>query len=420
VNSALFDVNCTLSETLRTCRICDSTAIERILDLGAQPPANSLRQDRTAGLPAIPLVLCRCSACGTVQLTETASPEYLFRNYVWVTGTSQAARDYSALFCERLAARCRPGRRFVLEVASNDGTFLQRFRERGDDVLGVDPAENIGAIGRQRGIPTLTEFFGLAVARDIVAERGQADVVYARNVISHVADAKDVVAGMAHCLSESGTGAIEFHCADAILDGLHYDSIYHEHLFYHSLHSIGRLIGQFGLMPFDVTDSPISGGSLVVYFSKQARVPTGAYARTLARERELGIGEEAPWREFARRCQRHRAALLALVEARKRAGKRIIGYGASARSSTLLNFCGIDHCHLDLIVDRSPLKHDRYTPGTDILITAPAEGFTPRPDVVLLLAWNFRDEIVAQIQADQGWHGEVIVPLPGDPTGTTI
>ena len=413
-------MNSPLSETLRTCRICDSTAIERILDLGAQPPANGLRRDRAASLPAIPLVLCRCTACGTVQLTETVSPEYLFRNYVWVTGTSQAARDYSAVFYERLAARCRPGRRFVLEVASNDGTFLQRFREGGDSVLGVDPAENIAAIARQQGIPTLTEFFGLTVARDIVAERGPADAVYARNVISHVANAKDVVAGMAHCLSDSGTGAIEFHCADAILDGLHYDSIYHEHLFYHSLHSVGRLIGQFGLMPFDVTESPISGGSLVVYFSKDERVPTSAYSRTLARERALGIGEDGPWREFARRCHAHRAALLALVEARKLAGKRIIGYGASARSSTLLNFCGIDHRHLDLIVDRSRLKHELYTPGTDIRITDAAEGFIRHPDIVLLLAWNFRDEIVAQIQADQGWHGEVIVPLPGDPTRTAI
>src|SRR5262249_54442659 len=189
----------------------------------------------------------------------------------------------------------------------------------------------------------LTEFFGLAVARAIVAERGQADVVYARNVLSHVADAKDVVAGMSHCLSEDGTGAIEFHCAEVILDGLHYDSIYHEHLFYHSLHSIAALIGQFGLTPFDVTESPISGGSLVVYFAKEARAPTPAYAQALAREREGGIGEAGPWREFARRCERHRGQLRAVVDARKRAGKRLIGYGASARSSTLLNFCGIDH-----------------------------------------------------------------------------
>jgi C-methyltransferase C-terminal domain/Putative zinc binding domain/Methyltransferase domain len=409
-----------LSETLRTCRICDSAAIDRILDLGAQPPANSLRRERTERLPAIPLVLCRCRDCGTVQLTETVSPEYLFRNYVWVTGTSRVAHDYSAAFHERLAARCRAGGRFVLEVASNDGTFLQRFRERGDKVLGVDPARNVAEIARQAGVPTLDEFFGLAVAREVVAEHGPADVVYARNVISHVANAKDVVAGVSHCLAESGIGAIEFHCAEVILEGLHYDSIYHEHLFYHSLHSIGRLLGQFGLKPLDVTDSPISGGSLVVYFSKEARPTTPAYTQMLARERELGIGEDGPWRAFARRCERHRAGLRAVVEAQKRAGKRLIGYGASARSSTLLNACGIDHRHLDVVVDRSPLKHDRYTPGTDIRITAPADGFARQPDSVLLLAWNFRDEIIAQIRAEHGWRGEIIVPLPGDPTTLTI
>src|SRR5262245_59859267 len=230
-----------LSETLRTCRICDSAVIDRILDLGAQPPANSLRRDRSECLPAIPLVLCRCRSCGTIQLTETVSPDYLFRNYVWVTGTSQAAREHSARFCEHLLARCRIRPRFVLEVASNDGTFLQRFRERGERVLGVDPAQNVAEMARKDGIPTRAEFFGLALAREIAAEHGLGDAVYARNVISHVANAKDVVAGMSHCLSDAGTGAIEFHSAEVIVDDLHYDSIYHEHLFYHSLHTIGRL-----------------------------------------------------------------------------------------------------------------------------------------------------------------------------------
>jgi hypothetical protein len=292
---------------------------------------------------------------------------------------------------------------FALEVASNDGTFLQRFRERGHAVLGVDPAQNIAEMARNLGIPTIADFFGLAVARKIVAEHGRADVVFARNVVSHVANAKDVVAGMAHCLSDDGTGAIEFHCANAILEGLQYDSIYHEHLFYHSLHSIDLLINQFGLKPFDLTESPISGGSLVVYFSKDDRAPTASFLRTLECERAMGIGEERPWRAFARRCDRHRAALLALVEAEKQRGKRLIGYGASARSSTLLNYCRINHRHIDAIVDRSPLKHNRCTPGSSIPIMAPAAGFAHRPDTVLLLAWNFGDEIIAQIQKEQDW-----------------
>jgi SAM-dependent methyltransferase len=302
-----------------------------------------------------------------------------------------------------------------VEVASNDGTFLKQFVERGDRVLGVDPARNVAAMAEKDGVPTLAEFFGLNVAKRIVARDGEADVVFARNVIPHVANANDVVAGMAHCLTSDGIGAIEFHRADTILEELHYDSIYHEHLYFHSLHSLERMLVRFGLHPFDVTTSPISGGSLVVYFSKTVRPHTEPYVAAFEAEDALGIGKAEPWEAFARRCEQHRTKLLGLVTKKKAEGKRIIGYGASARSSTMLNFCGIDHTMLDVIVDRAPLKHDTYTPGTDILIVPPARAFTSKPDVVLLLAWNFRDEILRQIKSEHGWAGEVIVPLPGDP-----
>lgn len=403
------------SEQLQSCRMCGSKEIEVILDLGAQPPANSLRQKKEEVLEVIPLVLCRCEGCGTVQLTETVSPDYLFSHYVWVTGTSKGAQDYSHMFCERLVSRSKQGRLFVAEVASNDGTFLKAFQERGDKVLGIDPARNIAAMALEAGIPTISEFFGLDIAHQIVAEHGNADIVFARNVIPHVANASDVVAGMAYCLKGDGTGAIEFHRADIILEELHYDSIYHEHLFYHSLHSIGILLGQFGLKLFDVTDSPISGGSLVAYFAKTLRPPTDTLKKMLEHEAVLGIGNSSPWWKFAIRCEQHRHALRALVEQTKVHGKRLIGYGASARSSTLLNYCGIDHRHLEVVADQNALKHGRYTPGTDIPIVTPEQAFACRPDSVLLLAWNFREEILAQIRDDYGWHGEVIVPLPGDP-----
>lgn len=403
------------SETLQSCRICSSPRIEVILDLGAQPPANSLRERREEALPVVPLVLCRCASCGTVQLTETVSPGYLFSHYFWVTGTSKGAQDYSRVFFERLASRSKQGRLFVAEVASNDGTFLKPFQERGDKVLGIDAARNIAAIASVAGIPTIAEFFGSEVAQQIVAEHGNADIVFGRNVIPHVANANDVVAGIAHCLKPDGTGAIEFHRADVILEDLHYDSIYHEHLFYHSLHSIRLLLDRFGLRLFDVTESPISGGSLVAYFAKAPRTPTDALKKTLEHEAALGIGNARPWREFAIRCEQHRGALRGLVEQTKVKGKRLIGYGASARSSTLLNYCGIDNRHLEVVADKNTLKHGRYTPGTDIPIVAPERAFADRPDTVLLLAWNFREEILAQIKADYGWWGEVIVPLPGDP-----
>jgi SAM-dependent methyltransferase len=409
-----------LSQPIRACRICEGEALTEILDLGAQPPANSLRRNLETALPAIPLVLCQCDACGTVQLTETVSPEYLFRDYVWVTGTSGVARAYSEAFRDNMLARCPAKKLSVLEVASNDGTFLQRFRERGHDVLGVDPAQNVAAMAADSGIPTIADFFGLDVARRVVADHGRSDAVFARNVIPHVADVHDVVAGMAHCLAEGGTGAIEFHRADVILEGLHYDSIYHEHLVYHSLHSIAVLLERAGLKPFDVTESPISGGSFVVYFAHAAHPLSAAYQAALDHERRLEINQARPWKEFARRCESHRTALRAKVEESKRQGKRLIGYGASARSSTMLNFCGIDRHYLDLLADRSPLKHDRYTPGTDVLIADPKVAFAGRPDTVLLLAWNFQEEILGQIKAEQGWTGEVIVPLPGEPKTVAV
>ena len=203
------------SFSIERCRVCDGPDIAPVFDLGRQPLANSLRRSVSEVLPTFPLAICRCDRCGTIQLTETVSPDMLFKQYVWVTGTSEGARQYSRTFAERMVERCRPGALFVVEVASNDGTFLQRFAERGDRVLGVDPAQNIAAMAERSGIPTVAEFFGLDVAKRIVAQHGEADAVFARNVIPHVANALDVVAGMAHCLRADGTGAIEFHRADA-------------------------------------------------------------------------------------------------------------------------------------------------------------------------------------------------------------
>ena len=198
------------------------------------------------------------------------------------------------------------------------------------------------------------------------------------------------------------------------------NSIYHEHLFYHSLHSIAVLLDRAGLKPFDVTESPISGGSM----SSISRAKPGRRRRrtrpSSSASARLEIDKPRPWKEFAQRCESHRTALRAKVEESKRQGKRLIGYGASARSSTMLNFCGIDRHFLDVLADRSPLKHDRYTPGTDILIADPKVAFAGRPDTVLLLAWNFQDEILGQIKAEQGWSGEVIVPLPGEPKTVAV
>jgi SAM-dependent methyltransferase len=403
-----------ISKPVYCCRLCGSSDLDLILDLGAQPPANSLRTSCEQILEAIPLTICRCQKCTTVQLTETVAPDFLFRDYVWVTGTSQTAKSYSQTFCEFVEQRCDRAPLFVVEVASNDGTFLQRFREHGHRVLGVDPARNLALLAEAAGIPTMPEFFGLEIGRRVTQLHGHADVVIARNVLPHVPDPNDVVAGIAHCLKNDGVGAIEFHWVDKILSELHYDSIYHEHFFYHSLHSVGQLLKRHQLELFDVTESPISGGSLVAYFSKTPRQASSNLIGKMTWEEERGLASLETWREFATCSMEHGHHLKEMIEAEIKAGRRIVGYGASARSSTLLNFCGIDHRHLICIADQSPLKHDRYTPGTDVPIVSPERALAEHPDTILLLAWNFKDEILKRL-TDSGFHGNVIVPLPNHP-----
>ena len=232
-----------ISKTITKCRLCNAKNLHTILELGDQPPANSLRKKVSEILENVPLTICRCPNCMTIQLTETIDPAYMFSDYIWVTGTSKGAREYSNIFADSIVSKLtKSDDLFIVEVASNDGTFLQRFKEAGHRVLGVDPAKNLAELAEKNGIPTIADFFGLNVAKKVTAGNGQADIVIARNVIPHVPDPNDVVAGMANCLKDSGIGSIEFHWIDKILSELHYDYIYHEHFFYHSLHSINKLL----------------------------------------------------------------------------------------------------------------------------------------------------------------------------------
>lgn len=409
-----------LSSRISHCRSCGAASLEPVLDLGSQPPANSLRRDPVATITSIPLEICRCSSCGTVQLTETVDPAFLFQRYVWVTGTSRTATEFSRTFCDRVRSRMGANRElFVVEVASNDGTFLRPFQDAGDRILGVDPARNVATAANAAGIPTRAEFFGRKTARRILEEQGPADVAFARNVLPHVADPMDILNGIADCLKDEGMAVVEFHQAEAILNELHYDSIYHEHLFLHSLASMEFLMRKAGLHPFDLAASPISGGSLVVFCSKEEREPSVTLKAQRAAEKCAGTNTADRWHEFARRSLAHRQRLRDVVKNEIAYGRRMIGYGASARSSTLLNFCGVNHRHLKAIADRSPYKHHHWTPGSDVQILPPAEALMLKPDVVLLLAWNFRDEILAEL-LQRGFSGRVILPLPGDPTVITV
>ena len=397
------------------CRIFPEQELEPFFVLGSQPPANSLRTDNAELLPVVPLTLGWSEKAKSVQLTVNVSSEYLFKHYVWVTGTSQTARDYAQYFAAQFLQRLAQTSPFIVEIASNDGTFLRPFIERGLNVLGVDPAQNIAAAANAAGIKTVAEFFNQHTAAAVLAEHGQCQGLIARNVIPHVEHIHSVMAGIVALLSEDGVGAFEFHYAGKIFDELHYDSIYHEHLFYHSLTSIQHLLNQYNFHAFDLFQSPISGGSYVLFFSRQIRTQSAALADALSHEESAGINNKLAWISFAEKSAQHAASLLAAVEAEIAQGRTLIGYGASARSSTLLNFAGVNQRHLQCIADKSAYKHHRYTAGTDILILSPDEALALKPDTILLLAWNFADEILGELR-DRGFSGKVIIPLPGPVT----
>lgn len=382
-----------------------------ILDLGNQPPANSLRRSRDEVVPTAPLKLVQCADCSGVQLTATVDPEFLFSRYVWVTATSATARSYSEFFCKEVLKRIAAPCPFVVEIASNDGTFLRRFKEKNCEVLGVDPAKNIAAAATATGIPTQPEFFTEDLAQSILARSGQPEVVIARNVIPHVAEIHSIVKGLSLLAGKGATVAIEFHYAKAIVDELHYDSIYHEHLFYFSLRSLTLLFAQYGLRPFDVFESPISGGSLVIFFSADELQQTDALSRLIEVEDRVHLNDIGKWRLFGEASATHAKQLKNLVEVRA-SSKPLIAYGASARSSTLMNFAGISNKHIECVIDRNPLKQGLFTPGTDIPIVSFEDGqnrIAGRD--VLLLAWNFEEEVVGDLRSD-GFQGDIIVPLP--------
>lgn len=403
------------SKKIKNCRICGSESIKEILNLGKQPLANNLKKDINFKDQTFPLIICFCQNCKTVQLTETVDSKTLFSKYFWVTGTSNVAKKYSKLFFERSKKYLNSNNDFILEIASNDGTFLKPFKEKGYRVLGIDPASNIAEIAINNGIDTYIDFFGIKAAKKIFTDKGKAHLIFARNVIPHVENIKDVIEGVSLLLNYNGVGIIEFHRADIILDELHYDSIYHEHLFYYSITSLTFLLSEFNLYPFDLDVSPISGGSFVIYFSKEIRKKSIFLKNEIKKETNLGVDNQTKWELFAKNVHSHSKSLFKLIKDEKLNDKTIIGYGASARSSTLLNFCDFSDLNIKAIADKSDFKHGLFSPGANIPIISPIEALKLNPDLIILLAWNFKDEIINELKHIYKWSGKVIVPLPNEP-----
>ncbi len=402
-----------LFETIPSCRACGQGGLVDILDLGDQPLANALVRPGHESIKKVSLSTAFCTKCALFQLKETVNKEVLFDQYVWVTGTAQATRDYAKIFAGRVINKAGLKKDdLVFEIASNDGTVLKQFMAKGMPVVGIEPAQNIAQMALQDGVRTDCAYWNTATAQRLVGQYGAPKVVIARNVIPHVSDLHGVIEGIAEALSDEGVGVIEFHSGSVIAQELHYDSIYHEHLCFFTAHSMEWLLKNHGLYPYDVDKSPISGGSLVFYFSKTKRAPEPAYLDVLDEEKRSGVNGRFAWEKFAQEAKAHREKTLGLLNRLK--GKVIVGFGASARSSTFINFCGIGKNYLKAIIDNNPLKQGLMTPAGDVPIVSFEQGMALKPDVIFVLAWNFGREIMDEC-AKRGFGGEFIMPFPGDP-----
>jgi SAM-dependent methyltransferase len=400
------------------CRSCGSTRSELVLSLGATPLANSLVRDpaAAAGEERFPLDLVFCPDCTLVQITETVDPGKLFSDYLYFSSFSDGMLKHARELTSRFTKSAKLGpRSLAVEIASNDGYLLQYYKEAGIPVLGIEPAQNVAKVAvEKRGIPTVVEFFGRDVGARLAREGKRADVLHANNVLAHVADLNGFVAGIREILADDGVAALEFPYLGEMIDRCEFDTIYHEHLCYYSLHALKHLFGKHGLELVDVERVAIHGGSLLLQAARKesSHVPAPSVAALLDEEKKRGMTTVEFYRGFARRVLELKASLRALLERLKGEGKRVAAYGAAAKGSTLLNVFGIGRETLDFVADRSTYKQGRFMPGVHVPIVPPEKLAEARPDYTLLLTWNFADEILEQQKEYRRQGGKFIVPIP--------
>lgn len=400
------------------CRACQGTHLKPVLDLGKTPLANALRTSDALDAPpdTFPLVLVRCPACSLVQIDETVPPQRLFSEYLYFSSFSDTMVEHArTLSQEVIAHQGLNDAHLVMEVASNDGYLLQHYKAQGVGVLGIEPAANIAAVAeREKGIPTRSEFFGLELARTLVAEGLKADVMHAHNVLAHVPDLPGFVAGFAELLNPGGLAIFEFPYLIDMIEKLEFDTIYHEHLCYFSLTALQNLMRAQGLEVVRARRVAIHGGSLQLWAmpAESATAPDTSVAKLLEEERSWGVNDATPYERFATRVKALKAQLTALLQELKSSGASIAAYGASAKGSTLVSYCGIDHTTLDFVADRSTYKQGLYLPGIDVPIRPPSVLLEEKPDYTLLLTWNFAREILRQQSRYIEQGGRFVLPLP--------
>ncbi len=400
------------------CRFCGTKLEYTFVDLGMSPLCESylsachLNQME----PFYPLHVYVCENCFLVQLEAYVTREHIFTDYAYFSSYSDSwlehAKKYTAQMVERFGIDAS---NFVVELASNDGYLLQYFVEKKVPVLGIEPAANVAAVAVERGVPTLVKFFGRETARELADSGKQADLLLGNNVLAQVPDINDFVAGMKILLKPGGVITLEFPHLQRLMEENQFDTIYHEHFSYFSLLTAEKIFAAHGLTVFDVEELPTHGGSLRIFVrhAEDSSKPVSSHVTDVrGREESAGYTKMETYSHFAEQVKETKRKLLEFLIQAKRSGKKIAGYGAPGKGNTLLNYCAIRSDFLDYTVDRNPCKHGRFLPGTHVPIFSPERIRETRPDYLLILPWNLKDEIIKQNAFIREWGGKFVVPIP--------
>jgi SAM-dependent methyltransferase len=406
--------------TIRTasCRSCGAILRYTFADLGMSPLANSyLTTEQLNEIePSYPLHAYVCAECFLVQLEAVATPEEIFSDYAYFSSYSDSwlehARVYSDAVVERFGLTDNS---WVVEIASNDGYLLRFFVSKRMQVLGIEPAANVARVAVQKGIPTMVRFFGADTAHELVRERNQADLVIANNVLAHVPDLNGFVRGIKLLLQKNGVSTLEFPHLMRLMEENQFDTIYHEHFSYFSLVAIRQLFSRHGLKVFDVDELTTHGGSLRIYAAHEEddSKPVGERVHELLmREKQVGITDLRRYLAFDEQVKETKRKFLDFLLTAKGEEKAVVGYGAPAKGNTLLNYCAVGKDLIDYTVDRSPHKQGRFLPGSRIPIYSPDRIKETKPDYLLILPWNLKEEIMDQMKHIREWNGRFVVPIP--------
>jgi len=399
------------------CRFCNNELKHTFVDLGMSPVSNAYIKPENLQYKEnfYPLHAYVCEKCFLVQLEEFESPEQIFNEeYAYFSSFSDSWLKHCKSYTDIISKKLNLSQNSkVVEIASNDGYLLQYFAEKNIPVLGVEPSSSVAEIAEEKGIRTITKFFGVKTANELVTSQENADLIIGNNVLAHVPDINDFVGGIKILLNENGSVTIEFPHLLNLINKNQFDTIYHEHFSYLSLYTVEKIFNYHGMDIYDVEELPTHGGSLRIYACHSGNMQKSQNViNLLSREKEFGLVDLNTYTHFSEKVKETKRKLLKHLIALKKTGKSIVGYGAAAKGNTLLNYCGIGNDFIDYVVDKSPYKQGLFLPGTHISIESPEKIAQTKPDYIFILPWNIKDEIICQLSYTKDWGCKFIVPIP--------